>query len=100
MSDDPQRITKKQTDDDSYAISMRIRELQQLGYPRRQATAIALRQFGDNELVVAKREESPTLRAQRRSFNAIKTLALLSSLLNKTAKKQQKEQEKEQNGTA
>ena len=96
MSDQPQRITKRQTNDDSWAIVKQIKQLQAQGYPYKQATAIALRQWNDGELVVTKQRESSDYRRARQAFSALKTLALLSSVFGKTAEKKEEEIRKEQ----
>ena len=96
MSDEPQRITKRQSNDDSWAIWKKIKELQALGYPYKQATAISLRMWNDGELVVTKQTESPEYRKARQAYNALKTLALLKSLFSTQTKKQQEEARKEQ----
>ena len=96
MSDEPQRITKRQSNDDSWAIVKQIKALQAQGYPYKQATAIALRQWNDGELVVTKQRESSDYRRARQAFSALKTLALLRSVFGKTAEKQKEEIRKEQ----
>lgn len=83
MSDEPQKITKRQTEQDSLAIFERIKELSAQGYPYKQATAIALRQWSEGELKVIKKS---TEKRTPKGLNILKTLAILSDLFSENKK--------------